>query len=239
MGGRRGNMTKGKILIVEDEEKIARVLELELNYEGYEVGKALDGLTGFQLFQEQEWDLILLDVMLPGISGIELLRRIRSVNKHTAIIMLTAKNSIEDKVSGLDLGANDYMTKPFEIEELLARIRANLRVLVPVQAIENDEDWLIVGDLKLNEVTREIVRAGEVIELTPREFELLAFLMKHARQVLNREQLLNGVWGYDYYGDTNAVDVYIRYLRNKIDKPFDTSLIHTVRGVGYVLKDTK
>lgn len=239
MGGRRGNMTKGKILIVEDEEKIARVLELELTYEGYEVGKALDGLTGFQLFQEQEWDLILLDVMLPGISGIELLRRIRSVNKHTAIIMLTAKNSIEDKVSGLDLGANDYMTKPFEIEELLARIRANLRVLVPVQAIENDEDWLIVGDLKLNEVTREIVRAGEVIELTPREFELLAFLMKHARQVLNREQLLNGVWGYDYYGDTNVVDVYIRYLRNKIDKPFDTSLIHTVRGVGYVLKDTK
>ncbi|MDF1509959.1 response regulator transcription factor [Robertmurraya sp. DFI.2.37] len=232
-------MTKGKILIVEDEEKIARVLELELTYEGYEVGKALDGLTGFQLFQEQEWDLILLDVMLPGISGIELLRRIRSVNKHTAIIMLTAKNSIEDKVSGLDLGANDYMTKPFEIEELLARIRANLRVLVPVQAIENDEDWLIVGDLKLNEVTREIVRAGEVIELTPREFELLAFLMKHARQVLNREQLLNGVWGYDYYGDTNVVDVYIRYLRNKIDKPFDTSLIHTVRGVGYVLKDTK
>lgn len=232
-------MTKGKILIVEDEEKIARVLELELTYEGYEVGKALDGLTGLQLFQEQEWDLILLDVMLPGISGIELLRRIRSVNKHTAIIMLTAKNSIEDKVSGLDLGANDYMTKPFEIEELLARIRANLRVPVPVQAVLNADDWLIVGDLKLNEVTREIVRAGEAIELTPREFELLAFLMKHARQVLNREQLLNGVWGYDYYGDTNVVDVYIRYLRNKIDKPFGTSLIHTVRGVGYVLKDAK
>lgn len=232
-------MTKQKILIVEDEEKIARVLELELSFEGYEVGKALDGLSGFQLFQEQDWDLIILDVMLPGISGIELLRRIRSVDKHTAIIMLTAKNSIEDKVSGLDLGANDYMTKPFEIEELLARIRANLRTQTPVQVVEKHDEWMTVGDLQLNEVTREIVRRDHAIELTPREFDLLAYLMKHERQVLNREQILNAVWGYDYYGDTNVVDVYIRYLRNKIDKPFGRALIHTVRGVGYVVKDSK
>ncbi len=233
-------MDKSKILIVEDEEKIARVLELELTYEGYEVEKALDGLTGFQLFQQGEWDLILLDVMLPGISGIELLRRIRSNDPGTPVIMLTAKDSVEDKVSGLDLGANDYVTKPFQIEELLARIRASLRLHRKAKVEEVQEDnWLVVGDLKLSEVTYEVMRRETSIELTPREFELLAYLMKHPRQVLNREQLLNSVWGYDYYGDTNVVDVYIRYLRNKIDKPYGTPLIHTVRGVGYVLKESK
>ncbi|MBM4760786.1 response regulator transcription factor [Bacillus sp. B15-48] len=233
-------MEKSKILIVEDEEKIARVLELELTYEGYEVEKALDGLEGFRLFREQKWDLILLDVMLPGISGIELLRRIRTNDSETAVILLTAKDSVEDKVSGLDLGANDYVTKPFQIEELLARIRASLRMQrPPQQTVDKTQDWLVVGDLKLSELTREVMREGMNIELTPREFDLLAYLMKHPRQVLNREQLLNAVWGYDYYGDTNVVDVYIRYLRNKMDKPFETPYIHTVRGVGYVLKEIK
>jgi two-component system, OmpR family, response regulator len=233
-------MNKQKILIVEDEEKIARVLELELTYEGYEVGKALDGTEGFRLFQEQSWDLILLDVMLPGISGIEVLRRIRSSDSHTVVIMLTAKDSVEDKVSGLDLGANDYVTKPFQIEELLARIRASLRLTRQKQDTpERTQDWLTVGDLKLSESTHEVIRGEDIIELTPREFELLAYLMKHHRQVLNREQLLNGVWGYDYFGDTNVVDVYIRYLRNKIDKPYKSALIQTIRGVGYVLKDAK
>ncbi|WP_147533448.1 response regulator transcription factor [Bacillus marasmi] len=233
-------MTKPRILVVEDEEKIARVLELELTYEGYEVGKALDGLNGFQLVQEQDWDLILLDVMLPGISGIELLRRIRSNDQSTPVIMLTAKSSVEDKVSGLDLGANDYVTKPFQIEELLARIRVALRLNQPKpkqQQIEIEQNWLQIAELKLSEMTHEVQIMGESIELTPREFDLLAYLLKHARQVLSREQILNGVWGYDYYGDTNIVDVYIRYLRNKIDKPYNTTLIHTVRGVGYVLKD--
>ncbi|MBT2758349.1 response regulator transcription factor [Mesobacillus foraminis] len=240
-------MDKPKILIVEDEEKIARVLELELTYEGYETGKAHDGLEGFRLFQEETWDLILLDVMLPGISGIELLRRIRTVNTGVAVIMLTAKDSVEDKVSGLDLGANDYITKPFQIEELLARIRASLRMSqlqLQNQAhshghFPENEGWLAVGELTLNEMTREVKRGEDEIELTPREFDLLAYLMKHPRQVLNREQLLNGVWGYDYYGDTNVVDVYIRYLRNKVDKPYGAALIHTVRGVGYVIKDSK
>ncbi len=234
------SMTKPRILVVEDEEKIARVLELELTYEGYEVGKALDGLNGFQLVQEQDWDLILLDVMLPGISGIELLRRIRSNDQSTPVIMLTAKSSVEDKVSGLDLGANDYVTKPFQIEELLARIRVALRLNQPKpkqQQIEIEQNWLQIAELKLSEMTHEVQIMGESIELTPREFDLLAYLLKHARQVLSREQILNGVWGYDYYGDTNIVDVYIRYLRNKIDKPYNTTLIHTVRGVGYVLKD--
>ncbi len=234
-------MQKQRILIVEDEEKIARVLELELTYEGYETGKAFDGSTGLQLFLEESWDLVLLDIMLPGISGIEVLRRIRAANSATPVILLTAKDSVEDKVSGLDLGANDYVTKPFQIEELLARIRVALRSK-PTHSTsgqEQIEDWLRVGDLKLNEGTYEVIRRDDAIELTPREFDLLAYLMKHPRQVLNREQLLNAVWGYDYYGDTNIVDVYIRYLRNKMDKPYDEPLIHTVRGVGYVMKESK
>lgn len=234
-------MQKQRILIVEDEEKIARVLELELTYEGYETGKAFDGSTGLQLFLEEQWDLVLLDIMLPGISGIEVLRRIRAANSGTPVILLTAKDSVEDKVSGLDLGANDYVTKPFQIEELLARIRVALRSNPShsTSGQEQTEDWLSVGDLKLNEGTHEVIRQDDTIELTPREFDLLAYLMKHPKQVLNREQLLNAVWGYDYYGDTNIVDVYIRYLRNKMDKPYDEPLIHTVRGVGYVMKESK
>ncbi|MEH7237149.1 response regulator transcription factor [Bacillus sp. JJ1562] len=234
-------MQKQRILIVEDEEKIARVLELELTYEGYETGKSYDGNSGLEKFQEETWDLVLLDVMLPGISGIEVLRRIRAINATTPVILLTAKDSVEDKVSGLDLGANDYVTKPFQIEELLARIRVALRnnSKQDTSKQEQVDDWLSIGDLKLNESTYEVTRNNDAIELTPREFDLLAYLMKHPRQVLNREQLLNAVWGYDYYGDTNIVDVYIRYLRNKMDKPYDVPLIHTVRGVGYVMKESK
>ncbi|HEY4552838.1 MAG TPA: response regulator transcription factor [Bacillaceae bacterium] len=230
-------MEKQRILIIEDEEKIARVLELELSYEGYETGKALDGLDGLAMYREQSWDLILLDVMLPGMSGIEVLRRIRSGDTDVPVLLLTAKDSVEDKVSGLDLGANDYITKPFQIEELLARIRAALRMAKPQAEKLAQEGCLEFEDLTLNEVTREVKRGGDFISLTPREFDLLAYLMKNPRHVLNREQLLNGVWGFDYYGDTNVVDVYIRYLRNKVDKPYSQPLIHTVRGVGYVLKD--
>ncbi|MGG7619223.1 response regulator transcription factor [Bacillus coreaensis] len=232
-------MDKPKVLIIEDEEKIARVLELELSYEGYEVKTALNGLEGFQMFQSDSWDVILLDVMLPGISGIELLRRIRSTQTTVSVIMLTAKDSVEDKVSGLDLGASDYMTKPFQIEEFLARIRVCLRNKLPIPDNITESDWLIFSDLKLSETTHEVMRGEDRIELTPREFTLLSHLIKHPRQVLSREQLLNGVWGYDYYGDTNVVDVYIRYLRNKIDKPYPTNLIHTIRGVGYVLRETE
>ncbi|MCJ8008174.1 response regulator transcription factor [Lederbergia wuyishanensis] len=232
-------MDKTNILIVEDEEKIARLLELELSYEGYQIGKALDGLEGLTMFREQSWDLVLLDVMLPGLSGIEVLRRIRSGDEDTPVILLTAKDSVEDKVSGLDLGANDYITKPFQIEEVLARIRATLRLSRKQEEVDQNQHLLQFADLKMNEVTREVKRGEDFIELTPREFNLLAYLMKNSRQVLSREQLLNGVWGYDYYGDTNIVDVYIRYLRNKIDKPYDQPIIHTVRGVGYVIKDSR
>lgn len=227
-------MSKPNILVVEDEKKIARVLELELEYEGYHVTKAYDGMEGLRLFREQEWDLLLLDVMLPGLSGTDVLKRIRSGDEQTPIIMLTAKDTVDDKVTGLDLGANDYVTKPFEFEELLARIRVALR-----SKTEVEDETLQIADLQVNETTHEVRRGEKTVELTAKEFSLLVYLMTNKRQVLNREQLLEGVWGYDYYGDTNIVDVYIRYLRNKMDKGHEPKLIHTVRGVGYVLKDPR
>lgn len=230
---------KGTILVVEDEEKIARVLELELEYEGYSVTKVIDGFEALEAFRTGSWDLILLDVMLPGLSGIEILRRIRKDDLLTPVILLTAKSSVEDKVSGLDLGANDYITKPFQIEELLARIRAALRIKLVEQPLTEDSDLLRFADLSINQKSREVIRAGEPIELTPREFDLLVYLMINKRQVLSRDQILEAVWGYDFFGDTNVVDVYIRYVRKKIDLPNLPSIIHTVRGVGYVMKDAK
>jgi len=232
----------GSILVVEDEEKIARVLELELEYEGYEVSKVIDGLEALEAYRTGHWDLILLDVMLPGLSGIEILRRIRNNDLHTPVILLTAKSSVEDKVSGLDLGANDYITKPFQIEELLARIRAALRIkrAEEQQPQTENEDLLRFADLSINQKSREVIRGdGESIDLTPREYDLLVYLMVNKRQVLSRDQILEAVWGYDFFGDTNVVDVYIRYVRKKIDLPHLPSLIHTVRGVGYVMKDSK
>jgi two-component system, OmpR family, response regulator len=227
------------ILVAEDEAKIARLLEIELEFEGYQVTKAMDGFQAMELYRTGSWDLVILDIMLPGFSGIEILRRIRSKDKQTPILLLTAKSSVEDKVSGLDLGANDYITKPFQIEELLARIRAALRVKTAAAQETPAIDCLEVSDLKLNEKTREVSRGDQFIDLTPREFDLLVYLMTNKRQVLNREQILEAVWGYDFLGDTNVVDVYIRYLRRKIDLPEMPSLIHTIRGVGYVLKETK
>ncbi len=208
-------MSNQRVLIVEDEVKIARVLQLELEHEGYEVSKATDGLEALAAYRTGAWDLILLDVMLPGMSGIDLLRRIRADDLHTPIILLTAKDEVKDKVSGLDLGANDYITKPFQIEELLARIRAALRLRSARSPLSNEQEWLAVGNLKLNEKTREVLRETDRIELTPREFDLLVYLMKHQRQVLTREQIVEAVWGFDYFGDTNVVDVYVRYLRKK------------------------
>ncbi|MCM3540530.1 response regulator transcription factor [Priestia endophytica] len=224
------------ILIIEDEEKIARVISLELEYEGYQSDIAASGKEGLELFQKGNWDLILLDVMLPELNGMEVLRRIRSTDTYTPVILITARDSVVDKVNGLDQGANDYITKPFQIEELLARIRACLRTNAIYQK-EEEEEQLQAGDLTVNEKTRDVIRRGEAIELTPREFDLLVYLLRNKQQVLNREQILTNVWGFDYYGDTNVVDVYVRYLRRKVDYPFDTPLIHTVRGVGYTLKE--
>lgn len=226
-----------RILIVEDEESIARVLQLELEFEKYETGIAHTGTDGLILFREQEWDLVLLDLMLPGLNGLDVLRRIRSHDADTPVLLLTAKNDVEDKVKGLDLGANDYITKPFEIEELLARIRTALRIAGHEKKTGTaDPDLLVFADLSLHQLSREVLRGGQSVELTPREFDLLQHLLKHPNQVLTREQLLDAVWGYDYFGDTNVVDVYIRYVRKKIDDG-EKPLIQTVRGVGYVLKE--
>ena len=228
-----------RILIIEDEVNIARVLQLELEFEGYTTGIAYSGTDGLILYREQSWDLVLLDLMLPGLPGMDVLRRIRADERQVPVILLTAKNSVEDKVSGLDLGANDYVTKPFQMEELLARVRANLRMKKSDVQIEEASDLFHhqFKDLSLHEQTREVNRNERKIELTPREFDLMLHLMQHPNQVLSREQLLNSVWGYNYYGETNVVDVYIRYLRKKIDFDETHKYIQTVRGVGYVLKE--
>ncbi|WP_054861037.1 response regulator [Gracilibacillus sp. JCM 18860] len=225
-----------EILIVEDEEKLARVLELELQYEDYQTTIAPDGRIALELLQQNKYALVLLDIMLPSMSGLEVLRRFRKIDPSTPpVILLTAKDEVHDKVSGLDLGANDYITKPFQLEELLARIRAQLRNQKP-----RSTSFVSIDDLTVDKNSRDVKRGGDsFIELTRREFDLLCFLVENKNQVFSRDQLLDKVWGgFDYVGDTNVVDVYIRYLRNKIDKPFDKNTIHTVRGVGYTVKDS-
>ncbi len=225
-----------KILIVEDEVKIARFIELELKYEGYDVEVAHDGREGFEKAQKDNVDLIILDIMLPGLSGIEVCRRIR-LESDVPIIMLTAKDDVTDKVAGLDTGADDYMTKPFAIEELLARIRValNRRKKKDSQKI----DMLQYGKLIINLTGHSVTYDNEEISLTKKEYELLEYLLRNKNVAITREQLLNNVWDYDYLGDTNVVDVYVRYLRQKIDDRFGIHLISTVRGVGYIIKDEK
>lgn len=226
------------ILIIEDEQQIARVLQLELGFEGYETTLAHTGTAGLLAFHEGNFELILLDLMLPELNGLEVLQRIRKHNETIPVILLTAKGEIQDKVTGLDYGANDYITKPFEFEELLARIRAALRVSQKRTVSTLPTSTYQFANLTLNEETREVRREDIQIDLTPREFDLLAHFMKHPKLVQSREQLLNAVWGFDYYGDTNVVDVYVRYLRQKIEVNVNLPpLLHTVRGVGYVLKE--
>jgi len=221
-----------RILIIEDEQNIARVLELELQFEGYETGVAHTGTEGLILYREASWDLILLDIMLPEMNGLDVLKRIRATEFETPVLLLTAKDAVSDKVAGLDLGANDYITKPFEMEELLARIRVTLRFRQK-QTVEEDPYLKTVGQLTIHTQMREVTWQGNVVDMTKREFELLSYFVEHPKQVLTREQILDAVWGYDYYGDTNVVDVYVRYLRQKLD----AKIIQTVRGVGYVLKE--
>jgi two-component system response regulator ArlR len=227
-------MDKFKILIVEDEKKIARFLELELDHEGYLVDSVHDGRAGLARVQEQEYDLVLLDIMLPGLNGIEVCRRIRQFSS-LPIIMLTAKDDVADMVTGLNIGADDYITKPFAIEEILARIRAILR--------RTQESWgtankLQVGDLVMDLSVYQVTRGGQTIQLTKREFDLLEYLLRNSGIVLGRDKILDAVWGYEYEVDSNILDVYIRYLRSKIDEPFDKKLLHTVRGFGYTLKES-
>ena len=222
-----------KILIVEDEEKIARFVELELLHEGYQVGKAADGRTGLSMAESGAYDLVLLDVMLPGLSGTEVLRRLRKTSQ-IPVILLTARDGVMDRVSGLDLGADDYITKPFFIEELLARIRVALRKKGRSTTVS---DVKTLGKLSLSTARHEVTYDGHPVELTSKEFALLDYLLTNQGIVMSRDVLLDKVWGYGYMGETNVVDVYIRYLRAKIDDVYHVKLIHTVRGVGYVLRE--
>ncbi len=220
------------ILLVEDEVKLARFIELELTCEGYQVTIANDGLTGLTTARESHPDLLILDWMLPGMSGVEICRRLRSTGIQVPIILLTAKDEVGDRVAGLDAGADDYVVKPFSVEELLARVRANLR-----RTQETDADILVFDDLQLNRATREVYRGDRAIELTAKEFDLLEYLLTNPRQVITRDRILETVWGYDFMGDSNIIEVYIRYLRLKLEANNEKRLIQTVRGVGYVLRD--
>jgi two-component system, OmpR family, response regulator ArlR len=219
-----------KILVVEDDAQILRVLELELKHEGYEVETARDGLSGLERALKEP-DLVVLDLMLPKLDGMEVCARIRA-KSNVPIIMLTAKDRIPDRVAGLDRGADDYLTKPFSIEELLARIRARLRERSP------HENILSAKDLTMDRDRHEVQRAGNAVALTAKEYALLEYLLLHRNKVHTRDELFNGVWGSDFLGDSNLIDVYIRYLRGKIDDGHEDKLIQTVRGVGYALKDS-
>ena len=226
-------MERKKVILIEDEVKLARFVELELRYEGYDVTVCHDGREGLQMVTDGNYDMILLDLMLPGLTGIEICRRVRKFS-NVPIIMLTAKDETMDKVAGLDSGADDYLTKPFAIEELLARMRVAFKhahaggakkVILEVQGLEIDTD------------KRMVTVNGTVVDLTKKEYELLLYLVQNKNIVLSREQILNEVWGYSYKGETNVVDVYNRYLRSKIDEGYGIKYIHTIRGVGYYVKD--
>ena len=224
-------MKNFKILLVEDEKLMSMFVEMELNHEGYKVDVACDGREGLNIAEKNEYDLILLDIMIPRLNGIEVCRRIRQSSK-VPIIMLTAKGDISDKVLGLDVGANDYLTKPFAIEELLARIRVYERN----KSISNKNDEIKVKDIVMDNKAHKVMRNGMEIELTKKEYDLLEMLIINKNVVLTRAQLIEKIWDYDYIGDTNVVDVFIRYLRSKIDDGFEDKLITTIRGVGYVVK---
>jgi DNA-binding response OmpR family regulator len=226
------NAQAAHILVIEDEVKLARFIELELSYEGYQVSLAHDGFTGLTTARDAKPDLIILDWMLPGLSGLEVCRRLRTTGDKVPVVLLTAKDEVSDRVAGLDAGADDYVVKPFSIEELLARVRAHLR-----RVQETEPDVLQFEDLMLNRQTREVLRGDRAIELTAKEFDLLDYLMAHPRQVISRDRILEQVWGYDFMGDSNIIEVYIRYLRLKLEANQEKRLIQTVRGVGYVLRD--
>lgn len=225
-----------RVLIIEDEKNLARFLELELQYEGYEVEKCYNGRTGLKAALEENWDILLLDLMLPELSGNEVCRRLRH-EKNTPVIIMTARDSVIDRVAGLDQGADDYIVKPFAIEELLARMRALLRrINISESEYQIQQTKLTFEDLVVEKENRIVYRGDEVIDLTKREYELLVALMENINVVLSRQDLLNKVWHYDTEVETNVVDVYIRYLRNKIDRKNQPSYIQTVRGTGYVMR---
>lgn len=222
-----------RILIVEDELKISRIIDLQLKYAGYETDIAYDGAEAIEKVTANKFDLILLDVMMPKTDGITACTAIKRIAPDTKVIMLTAKDDIQDVIRGLDSGADDYVTKPFIFDELLARIRANIRKQTTQTSTS---DMLVYEDIIINSSTYEVLRNSEQIELSKTEFDLLKHLILNKGIVMTREQILNKVWGYDYYGNLNIVDVYIKYLRDKIDRGYDRKIIHTIRGRGYVVR---
>ncbi|WP_026888331.1 response regulator transcription factor [Clostridium beijerinckii] len=224
-------MNDFRILLVEDEKQMAMFIEMELIHEGFKVDVEYDGREVVKKVKDVEYNLILLDIMIPNLNGIEVCRRIREFS-NVPVIMLTAKGDVSDKVIGLDAGANDYLTKPFAIEELLARLRVYTREKVLI----SETDTINVNDITMNDKTHQMWRAGKEIKLTKKEYDLLKILLVNKNIVLTRDQLIEAVWGYEYAGDTNVVDVFIRYLRSKIDDGFSEKAIITVRGVGYVIK---
>jgi DNA-binding response OmpR family regulator len=219
------------ILVVEDEPKLARLLELELTQEGYQVTTVHDGLSGLTSARDLQPDLLILDWMLPGLTGLEICRRLRSTGSKAPVILLTARDDVGDRVSGLDAGADDYVVKPFSLEELLARVRAQLRRTQP-----DNREFLEYEDLSLDRKSREVKRGDRLLDLTVKEFDLLDYLLTHAKQVVTRDQILENVWGYDFMGDSNIIEAYVRYLRLKLEAEGEVRLIQTVRGVGYVLR---
>ncbi|MEG3907449.1 response regulator transcription factor [Microcoleus sp. w2-18bC1] len=223
-----------RILLVEDDPKLAKFIESELTLEGYHVTVAPNGLDGLTIARDVQPHLLILDWMLPGISGLDICLRLRSTGVQVPIIMLTAKDEVPDRVTGLNAGADDYVTKPFSMEELLARVKARLR-----RTQANDPDNLQFEDLVLNGLTREVYRGSQLIELTAKEFDLLQFMLQNPRQVITRDRILEKVWGYDFMGESNIIEVYIRALRIKLEANNSKRLLHTVRGVGYVLREQK
>jgi two-component system response regulator MprA len=221
-----------RVLIIEDDEAIVKVLRRGLAYDGYQVDAAYDGESGLALARDHSPDLLILDWMLPGMDGLDVAQRMRAMG-NVPILILTAKDTVQDRVQGLDAGADDYMVKPFELDELLARVRALLRRTQADRA-----PILTFADLTLDTSTRQAHRQGRVISLTAKEYDLLELFMRHPRQVLTREMIFDRVWGYDFGGESNVLDVYIRYLRQKLELVEEARLIHTVRGVGYVMRET-
>ncbi len=232
-------MNKCKVLIVEDERRIARFLQMELEHEGMETALEDNGRRAYERIIQEQYDIVLLDVMLPEMDGFTICQKVRELSQ-VPIIMLTARDDIEDKVEGLDIGADDYVTKPFATPELLARMRVVLRRRESQgeeSRQEPAEEILSIKDLAMYTARHEVMVGDNQVELTKKEYDLLEYLLRNKRNVLSRDQILSNVWGYDYMGDTNVVDVYIRYLRQKLDDRFQEKFIHTMRGVGYVIKD--
>ncbi|MFF4989966.1 response regulator transcription factor [Streptosporangium saharense] len=231
-----GDGEAARVLVVDDEPALREALQSSLEFEGYRVGLAQDGQAALDVLRREPYELVLLDVMMPRLDGLTACRRLRAAGNHVPVLMLTARDAVGDRVSGLDAGADDYLVKPFELDELLARVRALLRRGALAASAMSDDAVLVYGDLRMDTASREVTRAGEPLELTRTEYLLLELFMLHPRQVLTREQILSQVWGFDFEPTSNSLDVYVMYLRRKTESAGLPRVIHTVRGVGYVLR---